>query len=106
MANDQVMTSDDEGQDIPVPGYRNYLVYSDESGIHGARYYGFGTLWMPWERRGDFQALVADLRSRHRYTDEIKWIHVTRFSRPFWEMEVRMKPSAMSSAPTAPTRTL
>jgi hypothetical protein len=84
MANDQVMTSDDEGQDVPVPGYRNYLVYSDESGIHGARYYGFGTLWMPWERRGDFQALVADLRSRYRYTDEIKWTHVTRFSRPFY----------------------
>lgn len=84
MANDQVMTIDDEGQDVPVPGYHNYLVYSDESGIHGARYYGFGTLWMPWERRGDFQALVADLRDRHRYTDEIKWTHVTRFSRPFY----------------------
>jgi len=78
------MASDDEGHDIPVPGYRNYLVYSDESGVNGARYYGFGTLWMPWERRGDFQRLITDLRERHRYTDEIKWTHITRWSRPFY----------------------
>ena len=37
----------DDEDDKAVPGYRNYLVYSDESGIHGANYYGFGTLWMP-----------------------------------------------------------
>jgi hypothetical protein len=66
---------DDEGI---VPGYRNYLVYSDESGIHGATYYGFGTLWMPHERRGDFAGLVADLRAQHRYDYEIKWNKVKR----------------------------
>jgi hypothetical protein len=74
-----------EGDDEAfVPGYRNYLVYSDESGIHGATYYGFGTLWMPYERRGDFAALVADLRRQHRYTYEIKWNKVKRDSVPFY----------------------
>ena len=38
---------DEDDDDGAVPGYRNYLVYSDESGIHGAKYYGFGTLWCP-----------------------------------------------------------
>ena len=63
-----------------VPGHRNFLVFCDESGIDGQRYYGFGSLWMPHERRGDFAALVSELRARHRYTDEIKWTNVTRRS--------------------------
>ncbi len=66
--------------DAAVPGHRNYLVFCDESGIDGQRYYGFGSLWMPHERRGDFAALISDLRARHRYTDEIKWTNVTRRS--------------------------
>lgn len=37
----------------PVPKHKNYLIYCDESGIDGQNYYGFGSLWMPWERRGD-----------------------------------------------------
>jgi hypothetical protein len=57
----------------PLPGYRNYLVYCDESGQQGKVYYGFGSLWMPWERRGDFTGLVGVLRDKHRYRHEIKW---------------------------------
>ena len=78
------MARDDDALEIAVPGYRNYLVYSDESGIHRARYYGFGSLWMPWERRGDFQGLVAELRDRYRYQDEIKWTNVSNWSVPFY----------------------
>jgi hypothetical protein len=66
-----------------VPGYQNYLVYTDESGIHGAKYYGFGSLWLPWERRGDFQKQLGELRIRHRLTDELKWNKVTRRTEPF-----------------------
>ncbi len=68
----------------PVPGHRNYLVYCDESGIDGQVYYGFGSLWMPWERRGDFTGLVNELRTRHRYKDEIKWTAVNRRSEAFY----------------------
>ena len=57
----------------PIPGYRNYLVYCDESGHAGKVYYGFGSLWMPLERRGDFTGLIRTLRDRHRYRHEIKW---------------------------------
>jgi hypothetical protein len=69
----------------PVPGHRNYLVYCDESGIDGKKYYGFGSLWLPWERRGDLTGLVNELRERHRYTDEIKWTAVNRWSAPFYK---------------------
>ncbi len=60
----------------PVPGYKNIRVYCDESGIHGAKYIGFGSLWMPHERRGDFQALVDEQRRVHGYQRELKWSRV------------------------------
>lgn len=38
-------TQDPEAEDSSaVPGYKNYLIYCDESGVHGAVYYGFGSL--------------------------------------------------------------
>ena len=60
----------------PIPGYRNYLVYCDESGQSGKRYYGFGSLWMPWERRGDFRRLFDAILHEHHYTHEVKWNRV------------------------------
>jgi hypothetical protein len=65
--------------------YRNYLICCDESGIHGAEYYGFGSLWMPWERRGDFLALVSQLREKNSYSEEIKWTNVSHYGQPFYE---------------------
>lgn len=48
-------------------------IASDESGTGGAQYYGFGSLWMRWQRRGDFAADLRELRERHNYHSEIKW---------------------------------
>ncbi len=45
----------------------------DESGVDGARFYGFGSLWMKWQRRGDFVREIRKLREYHNYFDEIKW---------------------------------
>lgn len=45
----------------------------DESGIDGQVYYGFGSLWMKYQRRGDFARIIRALREKHRYTNEIKW---------------------------------
>lgn len=57
-----------------VPGYRNYLIFCDDSGLHGSTHYGFGSLWMPAERRGDIHTRVRELRNRHHLQpDEIKW---------------------------------
>jgi hypothetical protein len=80
------MPIDPESEDerIALPGYRNYLIYFDESGIHGAVYYGFGSLWIPWERRGDLHELIRGLRGRHGYGDEIKWNNVGRNSVRFY----------------------
>jgi hypothetical protein len=74
-----------DADDDVLPGGRNYLVYCDESGIGGDVYYGFGSLWMPHERRGDFTGLVKDLSERFGYWEEIKWSKVNRHCRPFCE---------------------
>lgn len=71
-------------EDEPVPGHRNYLVYCDESGMGGEVYYGFGSLWMPWERRGDFAALIDGLRAKHGYEYEIKWKKVKSDNEAFY----------------------
>lgn len=63
--------------DEPPHGTRRWLISCDESGIDGQRYYGFGTLWMNWQRRGDFAKLLADLRNLHRCTFELKWNKVS-----------------------------
>ena len=49
---------------LVLPGVRPWLISCDESGIDGARFYGFGSIWMSWDRRGrfyaDMEALAAD----------------------------------------------
>lgn len=60
----------------PSPGVVRWLISCDESGMDGAPFYGFGSLWMPWQRRGDFQAIITGLRRRHNYQSEIKWTSV------------------------------
>ncbi len=70
--------------ETPVPGHRNYLVFCDESGTGGGVYYGFGSLWMPWERRGDFTGVVGRLQEQFRHRDEIKWTNVNRRNEPFY----------------------
>lgn len=49
----------------PHAAARPWLVACDESGTHGARYYGFGTLWLPWDRRGDLVRDLEALGERH-----------------------------------------
>ncbi|OIN17288.1 hypothetical protein BFS86_05950 [Shewanella algae] len=48
-------------------------VACDESGVDGQVYYGFGSLWMKYQRRGDFSRIVRELREKHDYHGEIKW---------------------------------
>jgi hypothetical protein len=46
-----------------LPGVRPWLISCDESGMDGARFCGFGTLWMAWDRRGDFALDIARIAS-------------------------------------------
>ncbi len=48
-------------------------VACDESGVDGLQYYGFGSLWMKYQRRGDFVRIIRELRGKHNYLNEIKW---------------------------------
>ncbi len=73
-----------ESNDEPAKGVRRWLISCDESGVHGSRFYAFGSLWMAWQRRGDFARLIADLRDRHDYRWEIKWTHVKSGSIEFY----------------------
>jgi hypothetical protein len=68
----------DQSDEAMVPGTRNIVIYVDESGLHRAPYYAFGSLWMPWERRGTLAAFVDRLRDRDKYYDEAKWSSVPR----------------------------
>jgi len=77
--------SGDDEEDEPAKGLLRWLIACDESGIHGARYYGFGTLWMPWQRRGDFARLITELRDEHGYHDEIKWNRIRSRWGPFYD---------------------
>lgn len=45
----------------------------DESGTDGQKYYGFGSLWMKYQRRGDFSRIIRELREKHHFHNEIKW---------------------------------
>lgn len=66
------------------PDYRNYLIFVDESGIHGrSRFYGWGTLWIPVERRGDLAEVLATLKRTHRYQGEVKWSRMKAESEAF-----------------------
>lgn len=76
--------ADEEPESVVLPGYRNFLVYCDDSGVHGATHYAFGSLWMPWERRGDFAELIRGLRERHKMLDEFKWKRVNRRFEAFY----------------------
>lgn len=55
------------------PGKLIWHVACDESGIDGQKYYGFGSLWMKYQRRGDFSRIIRELREKHKYFEEIKW---------------------------------
>lgn len=72
------------GERKPVPGYRNYLIYADETGIDGQVYYAFGSIWIPYEARGRLTGLVGELRERHGVSDEIKWENTSRRKLPFY----------------------
>lgn len=50
-----------------------WLVSCDESGTGGARYYGFGSLWMKYQRRGDFVRDMRAIWNEHGYEGECKW---------------------------------
>src|SRR4051794_14630782 len=71
--------------DAPSKGTIRWLIGCDESGVDGSRNYAFGTVWMPWQRRGDFAELIRRLKTEHRYTSEIKWTSVKRGSFAFYE---------------------
>ena len=62
-----------------TPGRLRYSVFIDDASVDGkAKHFGFGTLWMPWQRRGDISRELQALRERHHYPHEIKWEKVSK----------------------------
>jgi hypothetical protein len=86
MVQDRVITTRREAsRRRPDDPDRHYLIYCDESGLHGSRLTGFGTLWMTYERRGDFRRIIEGLRAKYFPPNEIKWERVKRQTYPFFE---------------------
>ena len=87
-----------EVEDEPPLGVVRWLISCDESGIGGLPYYGFGTLWMGWQRRGEFSALIKRLRAEHGYEHEIKWNKISADNLSFYKglVEEFFKSSYMS----------
>ena len=55
-------------------GQRPWLISRDESGTDGARYYGFGSLWMSWDPRGNFLADLREIGAEKRCQfDRSRW---------------------------------
>ncbi|MEM1024293.1 MAG: DUF3800 domain-containing protein [Myxococcota bacterium] len=53
---------------------REWLIACDESGIDGSnKFYGFGTLWLKHDRRGDISGLIKRAKDRHDVEGELKW---------------------------------
>ncbi len=57
---------------------RELLISCDESGIGGHNYYGFGSVWMPWDRRGEFSDRFKELQSNLGWKHEVKWSRVSK----------------------------
>lgn len=80
------MAADEDG------GRRPWLISCDESGTDGARYYGFGYLWMSWDRRGDFLADLREIGLANGVSStgpdgaarEFKWSKVKQQKLPFY----------------------
>lgn len=78
------------------PPGRPWLVACDESGTDGARYYGFGSLWLPWDRRGDLVQDLEALGDRHGLSlhtadgvrHEFKWNKVKTQKMAFYKAVV------------------
>ena len=67
-------------------GIRSWLIACDESGTHGAPHYGFGSLWLKWQRRGDFLSDFRAILENHNFEEECKWSRATRAGyKPFYE---------------------
>lgn len=63
---------------------RRFHIYCDESGFHGSRLSGFGSLWLVHERRGDFQAIMRNLAIDHFAPSEVKWTKVKAATERFF----------------------
>ncbi len=75
----------DATEDAPDPTKRHFLIYCDESGVDGRSLTGFGSLWITWERRGDFQQIWRDLHQNYFAPSEVKWTKVKKKTLPFFE---------------------
>ena len=75
---------DDRRSSHPVtPRYRHVLGLGCERGVTFGPLHGCAALWMPFERRGDFSALVDRQRRLFQYDGPIGWRALSRRSEAF-----------------------
>jgi len=69
---------------MQAAGTKKWLIACDESGVHGSPHYGFGSIWMSWQRRGDFHREYYELAAKHGFEGECKWSRASRLFLPFY----------------------
>lgn len=57
---------------------RPWLVACNQAGAVGESHYGFGTLWMRYDRRGDFSGAVVAMREDSGCSQEFEWATIRR----------------------------
>lgn len=91
-----VLPDDDPEPPLVLNGVRPFLICCDESGMHKADFYGFGSLWLPYDRRGDFYNDIRRLCIAHGMNfgfvngkkHEFKWSKVSSQKLGFYKAVV------------------
>lgn len=63
------MSRDDTAAETKRP----HLIVCDQAGITRSSHYGFGTLWLPYDRRGDFARDFQTLQNRVGFNGTLQW---------------------------------
>ena len=62
----------------PTASNRPWLVACNQAPASGETHHGFGTLWMRYDRRGDFSRDFASLSAEATWAESIGWNQIGR----------------------------
>lgn len=76
--------------EFAVPGYLNWLVYSNSTPLSEAnRLFGFAALWHPQQGRGRFSGMIRSLRDLYSYHGPLFWSSIDKSNATFFSSLVK-----------------
>jgi len=61
-----------------APSKRPLLIACDQAGVVRPNHYGFGTLWLPYDRRGDLSGSFRQMQAEAEFSDVLRWERIGR----------------------------